>query len=57
MYKLNIFDYVSFHTCTKSNQPNQKKLYFTSNFKKIASVMLISPKVKQKQIEKIEKGN
>ena len=52
MYKLNIFDYVSFHTCTKSNQSNQKKLYFTSNIKKIASVMLISPKVKQKQIEK-----
>ena len=37
MYKLNIFDYVSFHTCTKSNQSNKKKLYFTSNFKKIAS--------------------
>ena len=37
MYKLNIFDYVSFHTCAKSNQSNQKKLYFTSNFKKIAA--------------------
>ena len=37
MYKLNIYDYVSFHTCTKSNKSNQKKLYFTSNFKKIVS--------------------